>query len=102
VIHIILHFLLPVAVAVVFYRKQWKKVSLVFCATMLVDVDHLIAEPVYDAFRCSINYHPLHSYWAIAVYCILLLPKKSRIVAIGLLTHMLLDWQDCYYKLSVF
>ena len=62
---------------------------------MLVDLDHLIANPVFMADRCSIGFHPLHSYYAIAVYLLLLLPKKTRIVAIGLLLHMATDFLDC-------
>lgn len=62
---------------------------------MLVDLDHLIANPVFMADRCSIGFHPLHSYYAIAVYVLLLLPKKTRIVAIGLLLHMATDFLDC-------
>jgi hypothetical protein len=45
---------------------------------MLVDLDHLLATPIFEAGRCSINFHPLHSYIAIAVYFILLLFKKSH------------------------
>lgn len=98
-LHILLHFLLPLLIAVIFYPAQWKKVTLIFFATMFVDIDHLLAEPIYDPMRCSINFHPLHTYWAIGVYCFMLVPKRTRVVAIGLLLHMLLDWQDCYYKL---
>ena len=65
--------------------------------TMLVDLDHLLATPIFDAGRCSIGYHPLHSYYAIAVYFILLAPPKTRIIAIGLLFHMFTDWQDCLW-----
>ena len=31
-------------------------------ATMLVDLDHLFADPIYDPDRCSIGFHPLHQY----------------------------------------
>lgn len=63
--------------------------------TMLVDLDHLLANPIFDPSRCSIGFHPLHSYYAIAVYFILLLFPKSRIIAVGLLFHMLTDYIDC-------
>ncbi len=101
-LHILFHFLLPLFIALIFYRKAWWKVWLIFSLTMLVDLDHLLASPIYDPLRCSINFHPLHSYWLIAVYCLALIPKKTRLIAIGLLIHMLLDWQDCYYKLTLF
>ena len=64
---------------------------------MLVDLDHVVSNPVIDANRCSIGYHPLHSYYAIIVYSILLIPNKTRIVAIGLLFHMLTDYLDCLW-----
>jgi hypothetical protein len=63
---------------------------------MLVDVDHLLAEPIYELGRCSIGFHPLHSYLAIGVYVLLLfLPKPYRYIAIGLLMHMATDGLDC-------
>ena len=64
-------------------------------STMLVDVDHLLADPIYDPNRCSIGFHPLHTYVAIAAYVVLLLPRKSRLFALGLLIHMALDALDC-------
>lgn len=64
---------------------------------MLVDVDHLFATPIFDPDRCSIGFHPLHSYWAIAVYVALLFFKKTRIIAVGLLFHMLTDYIDCQW-----
>ena len=66
-------------------------------ATMLIDLDHLLATPIFDPNRCSIGFHPLHSYYAIAVYIGLLFYKKTRIIAIGLLLHMLTDFQDCMW-----
>ncbi len=66
-------------------------------ATMLVDLDHLLATPIFEPGRCSIGFHPLHSYPAIAVYFLLLFLPKLRIIAVGLLFHMLTDWQDCLW-----
>jgi len=67
-------------------------------ATMLVDVDHLFANPIFHPGRCSINFHPLHTYWAMAVYVVLLFFKKTRIIAVGLLFHMLTDFIDCQWN----
>ena len=94
-LHYFLHFGAPLLIAFFFYRKQLKKVYLIFILSMLVDLDHLLATPIFEANRCSINFHPLHSYYAIACYVILLLPKKTRILAIALLLHMFTDWVDC-------
>ncbi|WP_363288632.1 DUF6122 family protein [Lutibacter sp.] len=95
--HYGMHFLAPGVLAYLFFNEQWIKVWFIFILTMLVDVDHLIANPIFDATRCSINYHPLHSYYAIGVYLILLVPFKTRIIAIGLLFHMLTDAIDCLW-----
>lgn len=62
---------------------------------MLVDLDHLLADPIFDPNRCSIGFHPLHSGLAIGVYIVMLLFPKVRIVGIGLLIHMALDYMDC-------
>ena len=41
-------------------------------ATWLVDLDHLLAEPVFDPERCSVGFHPLHSGGVIAAFVALL------------------------------
>ena len=64
-------------------------------ATMLVDVDHLLATPIYDPTRCSIGFHPLHGLVPIGFYFVLSLIPKTRIVGIGLIIHMALDSLDC-------
>lgn len=67
------------------------------CATIAVDVDHLLADPVYDPHRCSLGFHPLHNTGPIALYGIAALWAKLRLVAIGLLIHMALDGIDCVF-----
>jgi hypothetical protein len=67
---------------------------------MLVDLDHLFANPVFDPNRCSIGFHPLHSIYAIIIYVLMLfLPKPYRIVAIALLFHMFTDSFDWFLHL---
>ncbi|WP_262494198.1 DUF6122 family protein [Lutibacter flavus] len=95
--HYGMHFLIPGIIAYLFFRNNWRKVWLIFVITMLIDVDHLFVIPIFDSNRCSINFHPLHSYYAIALYFILLIPKKTRIIAIGLLFHILTDFSDCFW-----
>jgi hypothetical protein len=95
--HIALHFIIPALFAFVFYKNDWLKSWLVLSATMLVDLDHLLANPIYDPNRCSIGFHPLHSYYAIVLYILLLVFKRSRIIGIGLIIHMILDYLDCFY-----
>ncbi|AKK72644.1 membrane protein [Chryseobacterium sp. P1-3] len=93
--HYFLHFIFPVFIALLFYRKNWIKAYFILLATMAVDLDHLFANPVFDPSRNSIGFHILHSYYAIAVYFLMLFFKGNiRIVGIGLLFHMLTDFQD--------
>lgn len=104
VIHYTLHFIAPLALAYIFFPENRHKAFWVMIATMLVDVDHLIATPIFDPNRCSIGFHPLHSYWAIGFYiCMCFLPYARwglpwwiRAIAIGLVFHMLTDFQDYY------
>ena len=95
IIHYGFHFLLPLVISLSFYKQKWKLVYLLFVGTMLIDLDHLLASPIFDASRCSINFHPLHSYYAIGVYTIMLIPKKTRILGIALILHMFADYLDC-------
>ena len=95
-IHYSLHFVSPLLIAFVFFRKDWKKVYLIMLSTMIVDLDHLVANPIYQADRCSINFHPLHTYYAIGVYFIMIFFQKPfNVIGIGLLLHMLTDFIDC-------
>lgn len=96
VIHYGIHFGLPLFVAYIFFRSSWKTAYLIMIATMLIDLDHLLAVPLFDPGRCSINFHPLHTYYAMAVYVGFLFFKKTRILGIGLVIHMLADSVDCW------
>lgn len=99
-------------VALTFYRPGWRAVAAILIATMLVDVDHLLADPIYDPERCSIGFHPLHTAPAIAFYVALAgLPfvlksqandtgpkptvRTLHLIGLGLLIHMALDLGDC-------
>lgn len=82
-------------------------------ATMLVDLDHIFAcasfletnsflhifecPDLFVADRCSIGFHPLHTGWATGVYAIMLFIPKARMAGLGLLWHMVADWQDCLW-----
>lgn len=97
-IHYFFHFGVPLIFAWLAIKKSWKRAYGVMLLTMLVDLDHLLASPIFDPNRCSIGFHPLHSYWAIAVYILLLLVHRPiiRWMAIGLIWHMITDGLDCY------
>lgn len=100
ILHILAHFLVPAALASQFEKytdsgKRWYYYWAIMSATMVIDLDHLLANPVYDPNRCSIGFHPLHSFWAIGMYVLLLIPQKTRVVSVGLLVHIMLDGIDC-------
>ena len=95
IIHYSLHFIVPFLISYYFFRDKWLKVYFIFLASMLVDLDHLLATPIFAENRCSINFHPLHSYIAIGLYTVGLFFKKTRILAIALLLHMFADYLDC-------
>ena len=95
-VHIALHFLIPGLIAILFFKYRWKQAWLIMALTMIVDLDHLLANPIYDPSRCSINFHPLHSYPAILLYIIMAAFPKSRLIGLGLLLHMGIDLTDCF------
>lgn len=97
IIHYSLHLIAPLAIAYIFYRDNWKMSYLILLATMLVDLDHLLATPIFDPTRCSLGFHPLHTGYAIIVYIALLFFKHPyRLIGIGLLFHMLTDIIDAF------
>lgn len=96
-VHLMLHVAVPGAVARIFFSKAFVRAWLIMLATMIVDVDHLLANPVYDAGRCSIGIHPLHQYPIIVLYGLLALWPKTRLIGVGLVIHMLLDGLDCVW-----
>jgi hypothetical protein len=93
--HYGIHFGLPLIVAFTFFKNYWLKAYGIMMLGMLIDLDHLLATPIFDPNRCSINFHPLHSYYAIAVYVLLLIPKKTRLIGLGLAIHIIADTADC-------
>ena len=100
-------------VALAFYRDRWRNAALLMVATMLVDIDHLLADPIYDPDRCSIGFHPLHTLPAVTLYAVLFAApllladrratgrgrrsaaRTVHLVGLGLLIHMALDGVDC-------
>jgi hypothetical protein len=101
ILHYFLHLGFPLLIAFVFFRQNWKRAYLILLATMLVDLDHLLASPIFQANRCSINFHPLHTYYAMILYVFLLFRGKPyQIIGVGLLFHMLTDFIDCLWTFS--
>lgn len=97
-VHYFLHLVFPLVIAMLFFKKNWVQVYGILLLTMLVDLDHLWAIPIFNPDRCSIGFHLLHSNIAIAFYGFALFFKQTRVIAIGLLLHMLTDSLDCLWN----
>jgi hypothetical protein len=95
ILHLALHAAVPALVAWLFFRDRFGKAWLLMLLGWIIDLDHLLADPIYAPNRCSIGFHPLHTAPAIVAYGALTLPKRTRFFAIGLLIHVALDALDC-------
>ncbi|WP_284125298.1 DUF6122 family protein [Parerythrobacter aestuarii] len=91
------HWLIPFAAAWLLWRDRWKQAGLVMIAANLIDIDHLLASPVFDPNRCSIGFHPLHTAYAAALYAAMLLMPRwwLRAFGLGALWHLAVDYGDC-------
>jgi hypothetical protein len=98
-VHLLSHFIVPGAASRWVCPDRWKSAWVIMVATIIVDLDHLLADPVYDPNRCGIGFHPLHTFPAIGFYLLMLLIPKIRLVGLGLLIHMVLDGADCMWML---
>ena len=95
IFHLLLHFVVPAALAKIFWPKMFIKAWLIMLLTMLVDLDHLLADPIFDPNRCSIGFHPLHQPYIFILYAVLYFFPRTKFVGLGLLIHMALDAIDC-------
>jgi hypothetical protein len=95
-LHYGIHFLVPIAIGYIFFKEHRGNIIIILLSAIVIDIDHIFANPIFDPNRCSIDFHPLHSYWAIGLYFLFLFFKKTRIFGIGLLIHILADVTDCY------
>jgi len=113
--HLLLHFIIPLLIArvfihhfsvdfAVFTKIKTPKFIVIWALmmlTILIDLDHLLATPIYQIDRCSIGFHPLHTLLPILFYFSLCIPKKIRLFGVGLIIHMLLDSIDCQINTGV-
>jgi hypothetical protein len=97
IVHYGNHIAVPLLWAVLLFRQRWRLALVVLWSTMLIDVDHVLATPIYDPARCSIGFHPLHTTWAAGVYLALLLVPRwwTRAIGVGCLWHLATDAIDC-------
>jgi hypothetical protein len=82
-------------IAWLFFRPDFKRATVIMFAGILIDLDHLLADPIVDPDRCSVGFHPLHSYYVIPLYLLLSFFPKTRLIGLGLVIHILLDWLAC-------
>ncbi len=95
-VHYGIHFIVPIIIGLSCYKKNRLRIIIILLAGILIDLDHLLADPIFAPDRCSINFHPLHTYWAVALYLVMLIPNKTRVFGIALIIHILADTADCY------
>jgi len=95
------HYQAPFALGWLLWRERWWQVGLIMVAANLMDLDHLLADPMFDPGRCSIGFHPLHGGWAALVYGgMLAIPSwKWRAIGLGCLWHLAVDGGDCAMQL---
>jgi hypothetical protein len=97
IFHLFLHAAVPALLAWLFWRGRFAHAWLLLLLGWLIDLDHLLADPIYAPDRCSIGFHPLHTLPAIAVYGAMVVPRRTRLLGIGLLVHIALDALDCVW-----
>ena len=66
-IHLLLNLIVPGLAARWAFAERWKAAWGIMVLTLVVDLDHLLADPIYDPERCGIGFHPLHSFPSQAV-----------------------------------
>ncbi|MBN2525565.1 MAG: hypothetical protein JXR76_04165 [Deltaproteobacteria bacterium] len=100
IIHYGCHFGVPFIFARLLWKEHWWQTGLIMLCTMAIDADHLLATPIYDANRCSIGFHPLHTGWAALGYVAMLaIPsRKWRAASLGCLWHLCTDFIDCLLR----
>lgn len=71
-----------------------KKVLVQLLLANLIDLDHLLSVPIFDANRCSINNHVLHS-WLVFPGYLLGLFTSYRYFFSGVILHLIIDYLAC-------
>lgn len=62
----------------------------------LIDLDHLFSSSLFDASRCSINNHFLHSFFVFPIYLLGLL-SRFRYFFMGIILHLIIDSLGCIF-----
>lgn len=80
-------------------KKGFLQIFGIIFSANLIDIDHLLADPIYDPARCSIGFHPLHSWYMYPVYGLLLLFRNKWVTywVVGVFVHLVADGIDCVW-----
>ncbi|HAE43005.1 MAG TPA: hypothetical protein DCG34_08840 [Clostridiales bacterium] len=64
-----------------------------FVGANIIDIDHLLSDPVYDPTRNSFESHIIHHNWLpVSFVSVLLTLTKYKWFGLGILFHFFLDW----------
>jgi hypothetical protein len=88
--------MVPRFFAKIFFKENGKEAFVIMLLTRLMDLEHLLASPIFDANRCSMGYHPLHTVYASIFYLARLFSPSGKLkaVSIGRLWHLSTDYID--------
>jgi hypothetical protein len=91
------HWIAPFLIGAIIWRDNWKVAGLVTASANLIDLDHLLSDPIFDPNRCSIGFHWLHGWEAALAFTLMLLVPRwwVRAFAVGALWHLVVDLGDC-------
>ncbi len=91
------HWIVPFGIAAVLWHPHWVRAGAVIAGANIIDLDHLLASPMFDPARCSIGFHLLHGWEATLAYTAMLAVPKwwARAFSIGALWHLAVDYGDC-------
>ena len=91
------HWIAPFAFARLVATANWLRFGAVMLAANLIDLDHLLADPMFDPNRCSIGFHALHGWIAATAYLAMLAVPRwwMRAFGLGALWHLAVDYGDC-------
>jgi hypothetical protein len=98
------HWFAPFLIGAIIWRERWLIAGLVIAAANLIDLDHLLVDPIFDPNRCSIGFHLLHGWEAALAYVLMLgVPKWwVRALGLGALWHLAIDGMDCGMQIGAF
>ncbi len=94
-IHILASILLVFVIRFFDKKTDIRRIFVLVLGSNLIDLDHFLANPIYSPSRCSINFHPLHSWYMLPVYILGSFWKDYRYLFFGIMLHLILDGIDC-------